>query len=133
MSFILLANICAISPLDLELFFNVLRVSALFGCCHGRQPSRPVAFVHIGIFPFPCLVAAACRFPSLPPTKSGTCSHHPACSIIPPFDDEQAVSTATGPFPLNFFANYIVSWCIMQDMRSIQWFLAREHGSVLCT
>jgi hypothetical protein len=33
--------------------------------------------------------------------------------IIPPFNDEEAVSTATGPFPLNFFANYIVSWYIM--------------------
>src|SRR6266699_2458219 len=132
MSFSLLANICAIFPLDLELFFNVLRVSALFGCCHGRQPSRPVAPSYLCpywdiSFPMPCrrhvcVTSHHCHLPNpvLVP-------------IIPPFDDEQAVSTATGPFPLKFFANYIVSWCIMQDMRSIQWFLAREHGSVLCT
>jgi len=36
-------------------------------------------------------------------SESGTCSHHPACSIILPFDDEQAVFTATGPFPSIFF------------------------------
>jgi len=42
--------------------------------------------------------------------KSGTRSRHPGpASIIPPFDDEQAVFTATGPFTLIFFANYIVS------------------------
>ena len=57
-------------------------------------------------------------------SKSGTRSRHPACSIIPPFDDEQAVFTATGPFPLIFFVNCTVTWCMMYIMRSIQWFYA---------
>src|SRR6266567_1167947 len=86
MSFSLLANICAISPLDLELFFNVLRVSALFGCCHGRQPSRPVApsylCPHWDIsFPMPCrrrvrVASHYCRLPNpvlvpiIPPAPS---------------------------------------------------------------
>src|SRR6266699_2807943 len=115
MSFSLLANICAIFPLDLELFFNVLRVSALFGCCHGRQPSRPVAPSYL------CLHwdISFCR------RRVRVASHHcrlPNPVLVPiippapssrPLMDEQAVSTATGPFPLKSFANYIVSWCTM--------------------
>src|SRR6266568_1400585 len=99
MSFSLLANICTISPLDSELFFKVLRVSTLLGCCHGRQPSHPVApsylCPHWDIsFPMPCCCCVR------------VASHHchlpnpVLIPIIPPFDDEQAVSTATGPFPL---------------------------------
>ena len=69
----------------LLLFFNVLRVSALFGCCDSQQPLPLRTFVHIGIFPsHALLLPCACFFPSVPLTKSGTCSHHPACSIIPP-------------------------------------------------
>ena len=58
-------------------------------------------------FPMPCcrrvrVVSHHCRLPN--PVVAPT---------IPPFNDEGAVSTATGPFALNFFANYIVSWYIL--------------------
>src|SRR6266446_1060813 len=86
MLFSLLANICAISQLDLELFFNVLRVSALFGCCHGRQLSCPVAPSYLCLhwdisFPMPCrrrvcVASHHCRLPNsvlvpiIPPAPS---------------------------------------------------------------
>jgi len=109
MSFSLLANICAISMLDFELFFNYSGYPPSLGVV--TVGNRPVlllrrTFVRIGMFPL--LPLCAHHFPSLLPTKSGYRSHHPASSIIPPFDDEQAVSTATGPFPFIFFANCIV-------------------------
>ena len=56
----------------------------------------------------PCLAAPCACCLSLLPSKSNYHSHHPASSTIMPFADEYAVSTATGLFPLIFFANYIV-------------------------
>jgi hypothetical protein len=86
MSFSLLANICVISPLDLELFFNVLRVSTLFLCCHSQQLSRPVAPSYLCLhwdisFPMPCrrrvrVASHHCRLPNpvvvpiIPPAPS---------------------------------------------------------------
>src|SRR6266700_8165824 len=76
----------------------------------ATAPSR-CAFVPLSTlgcsFPMPCcrrvrVVSHHCRLPN--PVVA---------PIIPPFNDEEAVSTATGPFPLNFFANYILSSYIM--------------------
>ena len=46
----------------LLLFFNVLRVSALFGCCDSQQPLPLRTFVHIGIFPSHALLLPCAHF-----------------------------------------------------------------------
>ena len=61
MPFSLLANICAISTLDLEHFFNHSGYPPSLGVV--TVGNRPVplphrTFVRIGMFPFPCHAAA---------------------------------------------------------------------------
>ena len=59
-----------------------------------------------------------------------TKAHEPIGTL--PFDDEQVVSIVIGLFPLNSFAKYTVSYCVMWNMNSIQGFPSIEHCSVLC-
>jgi len=73
MLFSLLANICPISTLDLELFFNYSGYPPSLGVVTVGNRPIPLpfrTFVRIGIFPFPCLSATVriashhCRLPN---------------------------------------------------------------------
>jgi len=88
MSFTLLANISPLSIVDLGFFFNILRVSAHFGCCHGGQPSRPYLCPYrdtcVPIIAVPRCLTVRVASHHFPPTTSGNCSHQPAFSISRP-------------------------------------------------